>query len=88
MTYNLRFSHDATKELKKLDKFTAKLILDWLYVNVDNTENPREHGKGLTANLSGYWRYRIGNYRVICKIYDNELVVEAIKVGHRRDIYD
>ena len=48
----------------------------------------RQHGKGLTANRSGQWRYRIGDYRLICEIKDNELIILALSVGHRREIYD
>ena len=50
------------------------------------TENPRLHGKGLTANRSGQWRYRIGDYRLICNINDNKLIILALSVGHRRDV--
>ena len=50
-------------------------------------ENPRAKGKGLTANRSGQWRYRIGDYRLICLIQDNELVILALTVGHRSDVY-
>ena len=51
-------------------------------------EDPRAHGKGLTANLPGRWRYRIGDYRVLCEIRDNDLVVLAIEVGHRCEVYE
>ena len=51
------------------------------------TENPRAKGKVLVANRTGQWRYRIGAYRVIVNIQDNELIILALEVGHRRDIY-
>ena len=54
--------------------------------NLVGTENPRLHGKGLTANRSGQWRYRIGDYRLICNINDNKLIILALSVGHRRDV--
>ena len=50
-------------------------------------ENPRAYGKGLTANRSGQWRYRIGDYRLICSIEDERLIILALSVGHRSDIY-
>lgn len=70
-----------------MDKATSKLILNYLFKNIDGQPDPRVKGKGLTANRSGQWRYRIGSYRVVCEIMDDELVVLAITVGHRRDIY-
>ncbi|MCZ2491908.1 type II toxin-antitoxin system RelE family toxin [Dellaglioa carnosa] len=86
--YELRFSDKASKNLKKLDKHQAKLIRDWLYINVDGTEDPYSHGKGLTSNLSGLlWRYRVGDYRVICEIEDDILIVTVINIGHRKQIY-
>lgn len=85
--YNLVFTKHSIKQLKKLDKHQAKLIRDWLYINIEGANNPRSKGKGLTANLSNLWRYRVGNYRIICEIEDNQLVVTAVNVGHRKEIY-
>lgn len=86
--YKFVFSEKSLKQLKKLDKSTTKLIVTWLEKNVNNSENPRIHGKSLKGNLNEYWRYRVGDYRIICLIEDVELIVVAISVGHRRDIYD
>ena len=85
--FKVRLSEGARKQLKKLDNYTQRLITSWLKKNVDGTDNPRLHGKALTANLKGKWRYRIGDYRVICVINDNELIVLAINIGHRKEIY-
>lgn len=85
--YKLVFTRNVIKQLKKLDKYQSTLITRWLYQNVDGIDNPRKIGKGLTANRSGQWRYRVGNYRVIVEIEDERLVVTAISVGHRKDIY-
>lgn len=63
------------------------MIMNWITKNLVNCENPRVHGKSLTANLQGLWRYRIGDYRLICIIEDDRLVITALSVGHRRDIY-
>ena len=86
--YTLVLSEKAIKQLKKIDKSSAKLIISWLEKNIDNCNNPRIHGKALKGNLAEYWRYRVGDYRIICSIEDEELVVIAIAVGHRKDIYN
>lgn len=86
--YNVILTADAKKELKKLDKHTSSLIISWIEKNLQGCENPRAKGKGLTANRSGQWRYRIGDYRLICEIKDNELIILALSVGHRRDMYE
>lgn len=85
--YTLKYSERAMKQLKKLDKGTQKLILTWVAKNLENCDNPRIKGKGLTANRSGEWRYRVGNYRIICDIRDKELIILALSIGHRRNIY-
>ena len=55
---------------------------------MEGCENPRVHGKGLVENKSGQWRYRIGDYRVICEIKDEEIIILVLEIGHRREIYD
>ena len=74
--------------MRKFDKYTQNMIRAWINKNLVGTENPRLHGKGLTANRSGQWRYRIGDYRLICNINDNRLIILALSVGHRRDVYE
>lgn len=87
MTYRVLFTDAAKKELKKLDKPTAALILAWTRKNLEGCTNPRQHGKGLTANRSGQWRYRVGDYRLIAEIQDDEIIILILNIGHRRDIY-
>ena len=87
MSWELRVAPDAMKQLSKLDKPTAKLILSWLRKNIDGCDDPRAHGKALVGNLAGSWRYRVGDYRVLCEIQDAELVVLAFEVSHRREVY-
>ena len=87
MMYSLQYSDRVIKQLSKLDKGTQKLILTWIANNLEDCENPRIKGKGLIANRSGEWRYRVGDYRIICDIRDSELVILALSVGHRKDIY-
>lgn len=88
MTYKVELSARAVKDLKKLDKTTAALILGWIRKNLEGCENPRIHGKGLTANRSGTWRYRVGDYRLLAEIRDNVVTILVLTVGHRRDVYD
>lgn len=88
MRYRIVFTDSAKKQLKKLDKYTAALIIGWLDKNIEGCENPRQHGKGLVENKSGQWRYRIGDFRVICEIKDEEIIVLVLEIGHRREIYN
>jgi mRNA interferase RelE/StbE len=85
--YNIELSDRFKKEFKKLDKFTQKILRGWIEKNLVGTNNPRAQGKALTANRSGQWRYRIGDYRLLCVIYDDKLVILALSIGHRREIY-
>lgn len=65
----------------------ARLILSWIGKNLEGRTDPRAHGKGLTANRSGEWRYRIGSYRALCVIEDDRLIIEAFSVGHLRNTH-
>lgn len=95
MNFRVVFSEEARKDLKKLDKRTAALIVGWIEKNLQNCENPRavfatvaKRGKRLTANKSGQWRYRIGDYRVLAEIRDNEVVILLLSIGHRSKVYN
>ena len=87
MTYHVVFTKAALKELKKLDRQTAAMITGWVRKNLEGSENPRQHGKGLTANRSGQWRYRVGNYRLLAEIQDDKIVILILNIGHRSEIY-
>ena len=87
MKYSVTYTKQAVKELQKLDKPTRALIIGWIEKNLVGCENPRAHGKGLTANHSGKWRYRIGDYRLLADIQDDQVVILILQVGHRREIY-
>ena len=87
MKYDVELSERFKKEFRKLDKYTQKMLRAWINKNLVDCMNPRQHGKGLTANRSGQWRYRIGDYRLICEINDNALIILALSVGHRREVY-
>lgn len=88
MTYQVETTVRFEKEFKKLDKYTQRIIKSWIGKHLEGCCNPRIHGKGLTANRSGQWRYRIGDYRLICEIHDEQLIILAITLGHRREIYE
>ncbi len=75
------------REFRKLDRYTQKILRAWIDKNLVDCENPGAFGKGLTANRSGQWRYRIGDYRLICSLEDDKLVILALSVGHRSEIY-
>ena len=87
MIYQIVTTDKFDKSFKKLDKQTQKIIKAWIEKNLMGCENPRLHGKGLTANKSGQWRYRVGDYRILAEIRDNELVLVLVEAGHRSRIY-
>ncbi|MGA7524860.1 MAG: type II toxin-antitoxin system RelE/ParE family toxin [Acidobacteriaceae bacterium] len=87
MAWTLRFTQSALKQLARLDRNISDQITRILEEKVAKSANPRAFGKALSGELKGYWRYRIGDYRAICEIKDRELVILALAVGHRRDIY-
>ena len=87
MVWKIDFTRRAEKALSKIDATSAKRILKELHI-VSQLDNPRSKGRALKGELTGYWRYRVGNYRVICDIMDSQMLILAIDLGHRRDIYD
>ena len=88
MSWVYRFDERALKELKKLDRQAQKQIIGYLDDRVAGKEDPRRFGKPLKANLAGLWRYRVGNYRILCQITDAELLVLVVAVGNRKNIYE
>ena len=85
--YSLLFSKKADKQLSKIDNNVRMFLITWLIKNINNCENPRQHGKGLVGNKSGEWRYRIGNYRALCEIDDNKHTIIVLSIAHRKSIY-
>jgi mRNA interferase RelE/StbE len=85
--WRLLFSDKADRQLDKLDASSSRIIVAWLLKNIDGCENPRAFGKALRADHSGEWRYRVGKYRVLVEIRDDELVILALSVGHRSSVY-
>lgn len=86
-SYHLIYSERAKKDVKKLDPYTKQMIKSWIEKRLLHSENPRAHGKALTGNHKDEWRYRIGDYRLICAIEDERLVILALALGHRREVY-
>ena len=87
MIYKVRYEQLAEKKLNKLDSSVRKRIVGWVERNLEGCENPRAHGHALTGNLSDFWRYRVGNWRIMAKILDGELIILVINVDKRNDIY-
>ncbi len=88
MKYKVIFTKKALKQLKKIDKHTSALILGWIEKHINNSENPRALGKALIENKYGEWRYRIGNYRMLCEIQDEKIIVLVLEIEHRKEIYN
>lgn len=82
----VEYSSEALKYLKKLDKHISRQILAYMD-EVSKMQNPRDRGKALKGNLSNYWRYRSGNYRIVCLIKDARLVVTVLKIADRKEVY-
>ena len=87
MAWTVEVSDFAEKQLRKLDRPIQRRLIDWLEDRIDGCKNPRHFGEPLRGEMPGLWRYRIGDFRIICEIQDQQLVVLALAVGHRREIY-
>lgn len=86
MIYRVVFTERAAKDLKKMNRYTAALILGWVRKNLENCENPRQHGRGLTANQSGRRRYRTGDYRLLAEIREQEAVILLLHIGRGSEV--
>lgn len=88
MAWTVEISSGAERQLRKLDPATARRLTVYLKRLLAETTDPRERGKALTGPLGGLWRYRVGDYRLVCELMDQRLVVLVVRVGHRSRIYD
>ncbi len=86
LTWRIEVDKDVQRSMRKLDRQVAKRIVAKLR-EISEMDDPRSTGKALSGNLSGLWRYRVGDYRIICDIEDEVLVVLVIDVAHRREVY-
>ena len=88
MAYRVELSAEVVRELGKLDQQQAKRILKFLHERVAKLEDPRSIGKALHGSRLGeFWKYRVGDYRLICKIEDDRLIVLVLRIGHRKEVY-
>ncbi|WP_142810913.1 type II toxin-antitoxin system RelE family toxin [Tepidiphilus olei] len=87
MAWSIEYSETAKEQLRKLDKPVAKRIVEFMDDRVAPADDPRRHGRALRGPLGEFWRYRVGNYRVICQIQDEVLRVLVLAIGHRNTIY-
>lgn len=87
MVWRIEYAETALSRLRKLDRQDARRILDYMDTRIAGLDDPRSRGKALTGVLGGLWRYRVGNYRVICDIRDATLRVLVVRIGNRSDVY-
>ncbi len=87
LAWEVKVAKSVVKELKKLGGSNAIKIVKF-FRELELLSDPKLRGKSLKGNLKQYWRYRVGDYRIFCEFKDDELVIIAVKIGHRRDIYN
>lgn len=87
MAYQIIYTKKAIKSLSKIDQSQQRMIIAWIEKNLVNTENPQSLGKSLKGNLKEYWRYRVGHYRILADINNDEIKIIIFNIGHRKDIY-
>lgn len=88
MVWQIEFTETSVKQLKKMDRTVAKRIVEFMKIRIAAQQDPRLSGKALQGKSFGtYWRYRVGDYRIICDIQDQKLIVLVVEVGHRKDVY-
>ena len=87
MAWTIEYSETALKQLRKLDRSISHKIVDYLANRIALLEDPRSEGHALTGGLKGHWRYRVGDYRIVCEVKDQVLLVFVLKIGHRREVY-
>jgi mRNA interferase RelE/StbE len=87
MSFRVEYTRTAVKQLKKIDRKIAALILSFIEDKLVGCDNPRLHGKAWQGNMNDKWRYRVGDYRILAKIEDETVVIVIVEVGHRREIY-
>ena len=88
MGYKIYYTENALKNLRKIDRHQANIIISWIDKNLVGCDDPRKHGKPLKHSTEGSWRYRVGDYRIISIIRDRLGIIEIIGIGHRREIYE
>ncbi len=88
MAWQIEFDESAKKELAKLDRQVARRLIDFLKNRVLNQRDPRSVGQALRGSTLGeFWKYRVGDFRIIASIQDDRMIVLVLRVGNRSDIY-
>ena len=87
MKYKVTYKRKAMKSLSKLEKGQQVIIWAWIEKNLVATNDPRTHGKALKEDFKEYWRYRVGEYRILAEIDDNQIIIIIVNVGHRKNLY-
>lgn len=87
MAWTIEYAETAKKQLRKMDKSAARRIVDFMDERVGPIDDPRSLGKALKGPLGDLWRYRVGDYRVLCDIQDGVLTVLVLQIGNRREVY-
>ena len=87
MAWTINYAKTARDQLRKLDKSAARRIVDFMDERVAVSDDPRRIGKALKGPLGDLWRYRVGDYRIICDIQDGVLTVLVLQIGNRKEVY-
>jgi mRNA interferase RelE/StbE len=87
LAWTVSFEPRAFSELKKLDRAAQRRAVRFLETRIAGEHNPRDFGKPLTGDKAGLWRYRVGEYRIVCRIDDAHLAVLVLRIAHRKDVY-
>ena len=88
MGYDVKYRAGAKKALEKIDRPAREMIKNWIAGHLDGCENPRAYGRAMTGNHGGEWRYRVGVYRILAEIHDDEVLIMVIDIGHRQGVYN
>ncbi len=87
MSYKVEYSKTAKKQIKKMDQYIKIMIMNWINKNLVGCNDPREQGKALKENSENQWRYRVGDYHLICDIVDDRLILLMLSIGHQKEVY-
>jgi mRNA interferase RelE/StbE len=87
LAWTIEFEQDAIRQLNRLDNAVRRRIVEYMELRVAASGNPRQFGKPLRHDMAGYWSYRVGDYRVVCLLEHERLVIAVISVAHRREVY-
>lgn len=87
MAWRIEITRTATKQITKIDRQAQKSILKFMRERLSHADNPRQWGRALQGEKRGLWRYRVGDYRLICDIQDEKITILVLELGHRKDVY-